>query len=88
MPVALQGLYAKHVMQVPSKISGTSQPESVVEHQPPLSGHDIANPMVAPSSSAHPSRNMAQPLTSFMLDAPEQPVAQLPPMDVISTTPS
>lgn len=80
-------MYAIHVMQVSSKVSGTPQPEAVVEHQPLSTGHGMDNPMVAPGSTAHPNGSVAQPFTSSMLDAPIQPAAQLQPMEMISITP-
>ena len=76
-----------HVMQGPSKVSGTPQPESVVHHQPLSTGHGIDNPMVAHSSTAHPNGTVAQPFASSMLDASTHPADQLQPMEVISTTP-
>ena len=74
-----------HVMQGQSKVSGTPQPESVVDHQPLSTGHGIDNPMVAHSSTANGT--VAQPFASSMLDASTHPADQLQPMEVISTTP-
>ena len=85
----MQGMNVIHHMQVSSKVSRTPQPEAIVEHQlEPLStGHAVDNPMIVPSSTAHPNGTVAQPFTSSMLGAPTQPAAQLQPMEMISTTP-
>ena len=78
--ILLQRMYAMHVMQVP--VSETPHSQSIVEHQPLPTGHGIDNPMVAPSSTAHPDGSVTQPSTSSMLDEPTHPQAELQPMEV------